>query len=163
MECLNNENDFILTFRANKKTSLLLDVDNLSWLVETKLDDFVKNKLTNENEMQLRTSEEKDSWNEIADRIKDEASGLFEIEETRNSLTNEGIELEKYLEQLREKLRSEQNVSSSINHDVNGSSQVIFLFIQFTCISSLSTESWSNGNTRPRSQMGATIRIERVR
>jgi hypothetical protein len=43
-------------------------------------------------------------------------------------LTNDGIELEKCLEQLRAKLLSEQTVSSSINFNVNGSSQVIYLF-----------------------------------
>ena len=126
MERLNNENDLILTLRENKKTSLLLDVDNVSWLVETKLDDFVKKKISKENDMQLPTSEEKDSWNEIAARIKDEVSGLFAVEETRNDLTNDGIELEKCLEQLRAKLRSEQTVSSSINFNVNRSSQVYF-------------------------------------
>ena len=115
MECLNNENDVILTFRENKKTSLLLDVDNVTWLVETKLDDFVKN---NDNH-QLLSSEEKHSWNDIAGRIKVEVGGLFEVEEARNALAKEGSELEKCLEQLRAKFLSEQNVSLSSTRHMN--------------------------------------------
>lgn len=148
MECLNNENDIILTFRENKKTSLLLDVDNVTWLVETKLDDFIKN---NDNH-QLLTSEEKHSWNGIAGRIKDEVAGLFEVEEARNALAKEGSELEKCLEQLRAKFLSEQNVSlSSTRHMNEIVCSIVFIFCSIVficshCASSLATESWSNGN-----------------
>jgi len=117
MEVLNNENDLILTFRENKKASLLLDVESATWLVETKLDDFVKNKLQSgvDNEMQLLTSseEEKESWSEMASRIKEGVAGLIEVEDSRNALVNEGNELEKCLGQLRAKFLSEQNVSIS--------------------------------------------------
>lgn len=112
MDRLNNENDLILTLRENTKTSLLLDVKCVSWLLETTLDDFVKNNLSTDNEAQMLTSEENDSWNTIAARVKDEVSRLFEVEETRNALMNDGTELEQCLEELRAKFLLEQNVSS---------------------------------------------------
>lgn len=126
MDRLNNENDLILTFRENKKTSLLLDVESVSWLVETTLEDFVKNKLSTDNEVQVLTPEEKDSLNTIAARIKDQVSGLFEVEERRNALMNDGNELEQCLEELRAKFRLEQNVSSSINCDMNGDRYLLY-------------------------------------
>jgi hypothetical protein len=150
MEVLNNENDLILTFRENKKASLLLDVESATWLVETKLDDFVKNKLSGENEMQLLNSEEKESWSDMAARIKEEVAGLIEVEDSRNALVKEGNELEKCLGQLRAKFLSEQNVSvpiiqySNILHQLSCSH--IFISIYRTLVKWKLTTSKPNGN-----------------
>ncbi|KAL7442873.1 hypothetical protein ACHAXH_009438, partial [Discostella pseudostelligera] len=59
--------------------------------------------------MQLLNSEEKESWSDMAARIKEEVAGLIEVEDSRNALLKEGNELEKCLGQLRAKFLSEQN------------------------------------------------------
>lgn len=112
MESLNDENDLILTLRESRKTSLLLNVENATWLVETKLDDFVKNKQSDDDYQMQLTTEEKESWSDVVEKIKGEIAGLIEIEKKLNASKSDGNELEKYLEQLRAKFLSEQNVSS---------------------------------------------------
>ena len=60
---INNEIDLHQTNDEHKKTSKLLDAENVTWIVETKLDVLVKNSMTNdttggvEDEMQNTTTE----------------------------------------------------------------------------------------------------------
>ncbi len=115
MEALNNENDFILTQRRNKKTSQLLDVENVNWLVETKLN-AMANIGAIEGGVDGMQTEESEQWSKIATRVKDELEGLAEVEEKGASLGNECNELEQMLQQLRAKFLSEHGVSCMTQH-----------------------------------------------
>ena len=110
MDALNNENHFILTQRENKKTSQLLDVDNVNWLVETKLNAMANNRAIEGGADGMQT-EESEQWNDIATRVKDELVALAEVEQRGADLVNESNELEQMLQQLRDKFLAEHGVS----------------------------------------------------
>jgi len=111
MESLNNENDFILTHRENKKISQLLDAETVNWFVEIKLNATTKHGIDGADE--VHTVDESERWSEDATRAKDESAGLIEIEGRSYELTKKKNELEKFLQQLRAKFLLEHSVSSS--------------------------------------------------
>ncbi|KAL3783946.1 hypothetical protein ACHAW5_010460 [Stephanodiscus triporus] len=107
MESLNNENDFILTHRENKKMSQLLDAETVNWFVEIKLNATMKHGIDGVDEMQM--VDESERWSEDATRAKDELAGLIEIEGRSSELTKKMNELEKFLQQLRAKFLLEHS------------------------------------------------------
>jgi len=114
MDVINNEIDLHQTNDEHKKTSKLLDTENVTWIVETKLDVLVKNSMTNdttggvEDEMQNNTTTE---WDGVVSLTKEELSGLANVEERREVVVNEMKMLEQTIHQLRAKFLSKHTVS----------------------------------------------------
>jgi len=112
MDVINNEIDLHQTNDEHKKTSKLLDAENVTWIVETKLDVLVKNSNdtcggVDNDEMQNTTTE----WDGVVSLIKEESSGLVNVEERREVVVNEMKLLEQTIHQLRTKLLSKHTVS----------------------------------------------------
>lgn len=105
MESLNNENDFILTNRENKKTCQLLDTENVNWLSETKLVAKTTSKMDGVDELQA--AEENEKWREVAAQVNEELAGLVDAEGKGGAATKESNELEQFIQQLRSKFLSE--------------------------------------------------------
>jgi len=115
MDVINNEIDLHQTNDEHKKTSKLLDTENVTWIVETNLDALVKNS-TNDNsgvdnnEMQNTTTE----WDGVVSLTREELSGLANVEERREVTVNEMKMLEQTIHQLRSKFLSKHTVSCCI-------------------------------------------------
>ena len=112
MDVINNEIDLHQTNDEHKKTSKLLDSENVTWIVETKLDVLVKNSMNDTNgdgvdEMQNITTE----WDGVVSLTKEELSGLANVEERREVVVNEMKMLEQTIHQLRAKFLSKHTVS----------------------------------------------------
>lgn len=105
MESLNNESDFLLTHRANKKTAQLLDVENLKWLSETRLNTLVNSMVSGMDDTQV--AEENEKWGEITAQVKEGLAGLAEIEDKNELLVKESNKLDQYFQQIRDKFLSE--------------------------------------------------------
>ena len=111
MDVINNEIDLHQTNDEHKKTSKLLDSENVTWIVETKLDVLVKNDngdSVDNVEMQNTTTE----WDGVVSLTKEELSGLANVEERREVVVNEMKLLEQTIHQLRAKFLSKHTVSS---------------------------------------------------
>jgi len=104
MESLTTESDYLLSRRENQKTSALLDPEHVNWLIENKLD-----VLANRNDS-TGVASGNEKWSEITTRVKEELAGMVEDEE--EAALKENNELEPFLQQLRAKVLSENNVSS---------------------------------------------------
>ena len=107
---INNEIDLHQTNDEHKKTSKLLDAENVTWIVETNLDVLVKNDnggSVEDDEMQNNTTE----WDGIVSLTKEELSGLANVEERREGTVNEMKLLEQTIHQLRAKFLSTHTVS----------------------------------------------------
>ena len=118
MEALNNENDFILTHREDKKLSHLLDAETANWLVGIELDDAVvaaRNGMTDDDDGADEADNECESssrWSEeVSARVKDGVADLIEIEGRGDDLTRKVNELEMFLQQLRARFLLEHSVS----------------------------------------------------
>ena len=113
MDVINNELDLHQTNDEHKKTSKLLDAENVTWIVETKLDVLVNNSNDNDggggnvDEMQNSTTE----WDGVVSLTKEELSGLANVEERREVTVNEMKLLEQTVHQLRAKFLSKHTVS----------------------------------------------------
>ena len=91
----------------------MLDVENVNWLVETKLNAMTNNGVT-EGGVDGMQTEESEQWSEIAARVNEELAGLAEVEQKGVDLVNESNELEQMLQQLRVKFIAEHGVSSYV-------------------------------------------------
>ena len=114
MDVINNEIDLHQTNDEHKKTSKLLDTENVTWIVETKLDVLVKNDNGgggDNDEMQNSTTTE---WDGVVSLTKEELSGLVNVEERREVVVNEMKMLEQTIHQLRAKFLSKHTVSNCI-------------------------------------------------
>jgi len=117
MDVINNEIDLHQTNDEHKKTSKLLDTENVMWIVETNLDVLVKNSMNDNGgggvdnvEMQNNTE-----WDGVVSLItREELSGLANIEERREITMNEMKLLEQTIHQLRAKFLSKHTASCSI-------------------------------------------------
>jgi len=111
MDVINNEIDLHQTNDEHKKTSKLLDTENVTWIVETNLDVLVKNSMNDNgggvDEMQNTTTE----WDGVVSLTREELSGLANVEERREGTVNEMKMLEQTIHQLRAKLLSRHTVS----------------------------------------------------
>ena len=110
MDVINNEIDLHQTNDEHKKTSKLLDTENVTWIVETKVDVLVKNDNgggVEDDEMQNTTTE----WDGVVSLTKEELSGLANVEERREGTMNEMKLLEQTIHQLRAKFLSTHTVS----------------------------------------------------
>ena len=112
MDVINNEIDLHQTNDEHKKTSKLLDAENVTWIVETNLDVLVKNSMNDNgggdvDEMQNNTTE----WDGVVSLTKEELSGLSNVEERREVTVNEMKMLEQTIHQLRTKFLSTHTVS----------------------------------------------------
>ena len=112
MDVINNEVDLHQTNDEHKKTSKLLDAENVTWIVETKLDVLAKNSMNDDNgggvdDMQNNTTE----WDGVVSLTKEELSGLTNVEEKREVTVNEMKMLEQTIHQLRAKFLSKHTVS----------------------------------------------------
>ena len=116
MDVINNEIDLHQTNDEHKKTSKLLDAENVTWIVETNLDVLVKNSMMNDTnggdvvEIQNTTTE----WDGVVSLTKEELSGLANAEERREGTINEMKLLEQSIHQLRAKFLSTHTASCSI-------------------------------------------------
>lgn len=106
MESLNNENEFILTNRENKKMSQLLNADNVQWFVKIELMDAGRDGDKMHEGIQ---------WNDVVARAQDEAATLIEIEGKRDALLKQTAELETILKQLRTKFMYTHNNQGQID------------------------------------------------
>ena len=111
MDVINNEIDLHQTNDEQKKTSKLLDAENVTWIVETKLDVLVKNSMNDNggdvDEIQNTATE----WDGVVSLTKEELSGLANVEERREGTVNEMKLLEQTIHQLRTKFLSKHTVS----------------------------------------------------
>ena len=111
---INNEIDLHQTNDEHKKTSKLLDAENVTWIVETNLDVLVKNSMNDNggdvDEIQNTATE----WDGVVSLTKEELSGLANVEERREGTVNEMKLLEQTIHQLRSKLLSTHTVSCCI-------------------------------------------------
>ena len=118
MEDINNENDYNLTRRENKKNSAFLDAENANWIVESKLDNVLNNNnvVMDDNndggvsgDNPFNAAEE---WNGITTLVKDEGAGMAKAEEKKAVEAKSMKSMEAIIHQLRNKLvASQQGVS----------------------------------------------------
>ena len=113
MDVINNEIDLHQTNDDHKKTSKLLDAENVTWIVETKLDVLAKNSMNDDNGGGVDDMQNTTEWDGVVSLTKEELSGLTNVEERREVTVNEMKMLEQTNYQLRAKFLSAHTVSCS--------------------------------------------------
>ena len=115
MDVINNEIDLRQTNDEDKKTSKLLDAENVTWIVETKLDVLAKNSMNDDNgggvDDMHNNNNTTTEWDGVISLTQEELSGLSNVEEKREVTMNEMKLLEQTIHQLRTKLLSTHTVS----------------------------------------------------